>query len=80
MEGFGVEDGLAFLIQWLPKQANTRRVEGDAHEEYALSKINDKTAFRNEINGRLIKQITEGNPSVIHVGPVVRKPGEMIHS
>ena len=45
-----------------------------AHEEYALSKINDKTAFRNEINGRLIKQVTEGNPSVIHVGPVVRKP------
>ena len=35
-EGFGVEDGLAFLIQWLPKQANTGRVEGDAHEEYAL--------------------------------------------
>ena len=51
-----------------------------AHEEYALSKINDKTAFRNEINGRLIKQTTEGNPSVIHVGPVVRTPGEMIHS
>ena len=51
-----------------------------AHEEYALSKINDKTAFRTEINGRLIKQITEGNPSVIHVGSVVRIPGEMIHS
>ena len=51
-----------------------------AHEEYALSKINDKTAFRNEINGRLIKQITEGNPSVINVGSVIRIPGEMIHS
>ena len=50
-----------------------------AHEEYALSKINDKTAFRNEINGRLINQVTEGNPSVIHVGSVVRIPGEMIH-
>ena len=51
-----------------------------AHEEYALSKINDKTAFRTEINGRLIKQITEGNPSVINVGSVIRKPGKMIHS
>ena len=50
-----------------------------AHEEYALSKINDKTAFRNEINGRLIKQITEGKPSVISVGSVVRIQGEMIH-
>ena len=48
------------------------------HEEYALSKMSDKTAFRNEINGRLVNQITEGNLSVISVGSVERIPGEMI--
>ena len=49
------------------------------HEEYALLKMNDKTAFRYEINERLINQITEGNLSVISVGPVERIPGEPIH-
>ena len=49
------------------------------HEEYVLSKMNNKTAFRNEINERLINQITEGNLSVISVGPVERIPGELIH-
>ena len=50
-----------------------------AHEEYALSKINDKTALRNEINERLMNHITVGNLSVISVGPIERIPGEMIH-
>ena len=49
------------------------------HEEYALSKMNDKTVFRDEINERLINQITEGNLSVISVGPVERIPGQPIH-
>ena len=49
------------------------------HEEYALSKMNDKTVFRNEINERLINEMTEGNISVISIGPVERIPGELIH-
>ena len=49
------------------------------HEEYVLSKMNNKTAFRNEINERLMNHITVGNLSVISVGPIERIPGEMIH-
>ena len=48
------------------------------HEQYALLKMNDKTAFRNEINERLMNQITEGNLSVISVGPIERIPGLII--
>ena len=49
------------------------------HEQYTLLKMNDKTAFRNEINERLMNHITLGNLSLISVGPIERIPGEMIH-